>query len=45
MFPILPLVKEDILGPKALGGIEPLEVILSFPGLSLADAVLVPGGS
>lgn len=36
VFSTSPLVKEDILGPKALGGIELPEAILSFSGLSLS---------
>lgn len=32
MFPTSPSVKEDVSGPKALGGIKPLEAILSFRG-------------
>lgn len=34
MFPISSSVKGDVSGPKALGGIQPLEANLFFSGLS-----------
>lgn len=40
VFPTSPPVKGDVSGPKALGGIEPLEQILFFLGLSWQGVIL-----